>query len=57
MDKRVIPFVFLLMSTMIQGADGGPLLYASCIAGCAAMGVFAPACWPSCLPLLAVPGP
>lgn len=54
---RGLVYIMLLLVGLPITIDAGPLLYASCIAGCAAMGIFAPACWPSCLPLLAVPGP
>lgn len=47
--------IFALAS--IPAASAGPIAYASCMAGCAAMGPFAPACWPACLVALAAPTP
>lgn len=47
----------LVAAVCVQPTLAGPLMYASCIAGCAASGPFAPACWAACVPLLAVPGP
>ena len=46
-----------IMFMVITSVDAGPLAYASCLAGCAAMGPFAPACWAACLPVLALPSP
>jgi len=57
LTKIAVPTVVMLGLSLVEGADAGPLMYASCMVGCAAMGAFAPACWPACIPLLAVPGP
>lgn len=56
--KVAIPTILLLAATNMPGAEAGPLAYASCMAGCAAM---PPLCaaggWAACLPLLAMPTP
>lgn len=56
-NQWAIPIVALCAFVYAQGVEAGPLMYASCIAGCIAMGPFAPACWAACLPVLAIPGP
>ena len=56
-SKVVLPMLIFYTMSHIPGADAGPLAYASCLAGCAAMGPIAPACWAACLPILALPGP
>ncbi len=50
-----IPVIVVLGS--LSKAEAGPLAYTSCMVGCAAMGPFAAACWPACLPILALPTP
>lgn len=57
LHKIALPAIALLALSSMQGAEAGPLMYASCLAGCAASGPFAPACWAACLPILAIPGP
>ena len=55
--KLLLVALPLFVLANIPGAEAGPLAYASCMAGCIAMGPFAPACWPACLPILALPTP
>lgn len=52
-----IPVLMLYGAQHAKFAEAGPLAYAGCLAGCAAMGPFAVACWPACLPILALPTP
>jgi hypothetical protein len=55
--KVAIPLIVTAALASIPSADAGPLAYASCMAGCAAMGPFAPACWSACLIALGLPTP
>lgn len=52
-----VPALLLFGTQFTQFADAGPAAYLSCLAGCAAMGPFAPACWSACLAALALPTP
>lgn len=57
LTKIAIPIIVMVAISQMPTAEAGPLAYASCMAGCTAMGIFAPVCWPACIPVLAIPGP
>ena len=55
--KIALPLIAFSSLSILPSADAGPLAYASCIAGCAATGPFAGACWSACLIALGLPSP
>jgi hypothetical protein len=62
LNKIAIPAITLFALSNIPGADGGPLAYAACVAGCAPVisglaGPAAIACFNWCLLVLPLPGP
>lgn len=57
LTKIAIPLIAVASLASMPSADAGPLAYASCMAGCAATGPFAPACWSACLIALGLPTP
>lgn len=58
MNKIAIPAILLFAATNLQYAEAGPLAYASCMAGCAAMPpICAAGGWAACLAALAAPTP
>ena len=62
LNKIAVPAITFFALSNIPGVDGGPLAYATCVAGCMPIisgmaGPAAIACFNWCLPLLPLPGP
>lgn len=56
--KVAIPAILLFAASSAPGTEAGPIAYAACMAGCAAMPpVCAAGGWAACLAALAAPTP
>jgi hypothetical protein len=58
LNKLAIPTILLFGLSFAQGAEAGPIAYATCVTACGALfAPLVPVCIASCLPLLAAPTP